>query len=251
MQPVLIAFGAEMDDINEEQGRYSQVLTRFDWSYYERTCNRNLRTPVEPDVHWCVPRRRIPEDSVDNFVAPDGCHRTLDSLVKYHENIGNLDRVRKLSSEYNIDLYLVQPPTYAGIKFRKDRFELGKRKSNCLTTWLMGHPNKKEGDSHFETNTLQDKKICFVRIQVSYFSNLRKEKYCNGQAAFTQSYVGNEKVDFCAIEESWMVFREKSIYFTVKVSRRPLPVIWQRQFIIRNSNDADYIINSMFVGISD
>ena len=236
-----------MEEENNEHLRDYQNSNRLAYLPHPITAISQPLSPVEPDVHAAALRSETRSHLISPVFSPHECRRLLNRVFEKNGSTSNFCHIQNLN--------VIQKEFQ---KLRKGTTFLSGRLNDVPGCSTEVNPNKsllepiqdesqKGSGSQMHNSQSPYAGNISCEEQKSYFCNVRTENFRDGQAVFTQFFVGDVEVDFLMKKNLGWCSGRKSIYFWVKIITSPLLVIWQRQFIVSASNGEEEDITEIFL----
>ena len=153
------------------------------------TNQRNFPEPIEPDVYMCLDRNLLSQASRESSFAPDDSRRILNSVVKYHESIGNRHRVRRLSGIKKTNL-LTSLFKYSGNPSVDRKMHcLNKQVSHETASSTVVGEKKVRNAFEIRQNPIGSGDMDSFDSASSYTGNIRTIGFRDGQSIFHNFFV--------------------------------------------------------------
>ena len=234
-----------MEEENDKYLRSSQNSESFDYLSRAFAVIAQPPTPIEPDVHAAALRNETRCYSVSPLFSPHECRQLLRKVFENNESRLNSFHIRNLSAPRKdfqeqkaytsaSDRLKGQPTALTAVNPQKILIESDQDEIQSGNSFgVRKDPSPHPGNPPFKE-------------EQSYFCNVRTDNFRDGQASFTQLFLGGVQVVFLIRKNLGWCAGQKSICFCVKITTCPLLVIWQRKFIASASNGEERNITETF-----
>ena len=177
------------------------------------TSQKNFPEPIEPDVYMCSDRYVISRASREWSFAPDDCRRSLNSVVKYHEIIGNGRHLRRLPGIKNTNVLTSSFKNSGNTSVTRKMHCLNKQISpRTVSSTNVGEKNVRNAFEIRQSPIGSSDTDSFDSAS-SYNGNTRTLAFRGGQSIFHNFFVGDKKADFLLGSNlGWCVDKKRHIF---------------------------------------